>query len=292
MSPGGSEHTGHDTPTVSLYAHPAWKPASPSKAKVRPCLSVQCQHSVQRWHENACRILWYPAKSMLSCPLGSSLQLEPGSQLVAPVPAVHKRPFDSTAWAIPGKTTFPATAPVAKSSALPAGRLHRATVFLRKQGWGPSCTGSWESSVESWGSSHQQRPTHNLVRDGEEHVNYKISHGPWLRDGSSPGLSSQSSFLFAVALDSQEARSASVCRHLPKRGGERSPIRISVGGRKRQGPWASPLPIPQEQAHCTILFTLEGDQHAKTSMAWRQHPAADCCSNKEPLNNLRDFKPS
>lgn len=80
--------------------------------------------------------LVYPAKTMLSCLLGSSCQPEPAFQPGAPVPATYKRPFDSTARAIPGNTIFPATAPDTKSSVPTAGRLPRATVFPRKQGLG------------------------------------------------------------------------------------------------------------------------------------------------------------
>lgn len=102
---------------------------------------------------------------------------------------------------------------------------------------------------------------------------HKTSHRPWLRDDS-PDLSSQSSFLFAVALDSQEARSAAVCRHLPKRGGEESPIRNMCWGQKGAGALGLASACSTVTGPLYHPDKLEGDQHAKTSMAWHKCPPA------------------
>lgn len=239
---------GHGIPIVYLYTCPAWK--TPSKAKLRSCSSVWCRRSVQRWHKmlaeasdiqpNACSAARWALPDSWS--QASNLLLQSRQFTKGPLTPPHG-PFQEKPLSLPQHLSLSPVSPQ-------PGGYTEPQCSPGNKGWGPSYMGSWGSSVEGWGPFNQGQ---HITWWGIEKNSLmpKTSHRPWLRDGS-PDLSFRSSFLFAVALDSQGAQSAAVCRHLPKRSGEESPIRINVDGRKTQG-----LP----SACCTVTDSLYHPDH-------------------------------
>lgn len=159
-----------------------------------------------------------------------------------------KDPLTEPHGAVSGKTTFPASAPVTKASVPAVPRQHRATVFTKKQEQGQNTARAIrESSLASERQQGRSRgcflsaewPMHSSENSwGQEESGLnRTSPGlldPGLRDGS-PALFSQSSFQFALKLDSRVARLTAVCRHLPGRGGEERQVRDQHLGPKEQG---------------------------------------------------------